>query len=127
MERREKESARKRKEKLARATLDRLRKRRFLRAWDPEYLPPAAVEDSRENFRQTVKALVELGPNPSSRGVLRILKQCIERFNELNERYDGFIETVEREEICDEFREIVHAAGLRGERYDNLADRWRDW
>jgi hypothetical protein len=36
-----------------------------------------------------------------------------------------FIETVEREDICDEFEAIVHACGLGN--YKDLADRWRDW
>jgi hypothetical protein len=36
-----------------------------------------------------------------------------------------FIETVEREDLCAAFDEIVHACGL-GKHVD-LADRWREW
>ena len=45
--------------------------------------------------------------------------------NALDEKYDGFIETGEREDLCREINEIVHAAGLRG--CDGMADEWREW
>ncbi len=55
--------------------------------------------------------------------IMAILKQCIESFNNLDAEMD-FIETVEREDICEEFEAIVHACGLGA--YTDLADRWRD-
>jgi hypothetical protein len=122
------DAARKRKKKMAEITFDKLKKTTFLRSWNPEFYPPDAIQEFRGNFRQTVHKLIALGPKAKTRSILRILQRCIERFNELDEKYHGeLIETVEREQICEHFDELVHASGLTGKRYENLADRWRDW
>jgi len=39
--------------------------------------------------------------------------------------HNHFISTIEREEISEEFGQIVYASGLK-DRVD-LADRWRNW
>ncbi len=55
---------------------------------------------------------------------MAILQDCIESFNELDAEM-RFIETIEREDICEEFEAIVHACRLGN--YEDLASRWRDW
>jgi hypothetical protein len=72
----------------------------------------------------TVEKLIQLGPRASERERMAILQQCIESFNELDAEMQ-FIETDEREDICEEFETIVHACGLGT--HEDLADRWRDW
>jgi hypothetical protein len=72
----------------------------------------------------TVRLLVDLGESASEEERKAILRACIESFNELDAKL-GFIETVEREDICEEFEAVVHACGLG--RYENLADEWREW
>jgi len=72
----------------------------------------------------TVEALVELGPRASESNRMAILQRCIESFNILDAKMH-FIETVEREDICEEFEAIVHACGLGA--HKDLVDRWRDW
>ena len=54
-----------------------------------------------------------------------VVRHCIETLIALDEQYDGFIETGEREELCREIDEIVYTCGLRN--CDGMADRWRDW
>ncbi len=69
--------------------------------------------------------MIALGPDPRFITAIRNLRRCILRLNELDEQYDNFIETVEREDLCAEFDEIVYAVGLHD--YEDLAGRWRDW
>ena len=72
------------------------------------------------------KAQLEaLGPRPDRRKARAILKECIETFNELDEENDHWIETVEREDICDVFYQLADLAGFGDE--SELADEWRDW
>jgi hypothetical protein len=113
---------RQRAEHLSRVTLAVLQKHRFFASWS---IPAAkAIRASRQLMTDTVTQLVELGPNASETDRVAVLRRCIERFNELDSEM-RFIETDEREDICEEFEAIVHACGLGA--HENLADEWRDW
>jgi hypothetical protein len=112
-----------REEYLEQITLDELCERRFFPTWK-EYPPPKAIRASRKVMANTVQELLELGSRASEKERMAVLQRCIESFNELDSEMQ-FIETVEREDICEEFEAIVHACGLGGQK--DLADRWRDW
>lgn len=116
--------ARRRREYLEDLTLEALRRKKWLKTWT-SFPPAKATSACRKNFRDTVDALIRLGPEAKREEVLAILQACIERFNSLDATMGHFIETVEREILCEEFEEIAHAAGL-GESED-LADKWREW
>jgi hypothetical protein len=108
---------------LERVTLDDLRGRRFFPNWKG-YPPAKAVRASRKVMADTVEELHLLGPEASEEDRLAVLRRCIESFNGLDAETE-FIETVEREDICEEFEAIVHACGLG--RHADLADQWREW
>lgn len=110
--------------KLGGLTLEGQVKKRRFQHWTGD-CPSAALAACRTHFRESAQALLALQDKTKKRDVLKILKRCIQSLNRLDEEHDHFIETTKREDLCDEFDELVHAAGLRG--YDNLADRWRDW
>jgi hypothetical protein len=114
---------REREEYLSQITLDQLRKHRFFRNWKG-YPPSKAIRASRKVMSETVEELLKLGPAAAKRQRMAILQQCIESFNQLDTDMQ-FIETVEREDICEEFEAIVHACGLGT--HKDLADKWRDW
>lgn len=109
---------------LAEATLERLQKRRFFPHWG-EYPSKQAIRKSRKIMKETVNQLVELGQKTSKMKRMAVLQACIESFNALDVELDHFIETIEREDICEEFELIQHACGL-GE-IDDLSDEWREW
>jgi hypothetical protein len=67
-------------------------------------------------------ALIALGPGAAKDDALDVLRQCIEAYNELDE---GFICTIEREELCDHLYEIGDLCGLKDE--GDWVDEWRDW
>jgi hypothetical protein len=112
-----------RREYLSRVTLEDLRGRRFFRGW--RILPAGPIRASRKIMTHTIEQLLEVGLDAPEEERLAILQRCIESFNELDAEFGGFIETDEREDICEESEAIVHACGLGS--YEDLADRWRDW
>ena len=109
---------------LAGVTLAELRDREFFAAWR-EYPPENATVASRRIMASTIEKLIALGSDAPKDNRLAVLQHCIESFNEIDAEMDHFIETVEREDICEEFEAIVHACGLGD--HEDLAGRWRDW
>jgi hypothetical protein len=85
-------------------------------------ITPAQRQACWQNLVQTVDALIALGPRGTAEGATEILRQCVERYNELDE---GFICTLEREELCDILYEIGECCGPDSE--DDWVDEWRDW
>lgn len=119
------ELARRRKDRqefLELITLDDLCKHTFFENWS--YPPEKVIEASRQVMSETVQKLSKLKKSASQKRRLQILQQCIEAFNALDEEYE-FIDTVERDNIIEEFEAIVHACGLGD--HEDLADEWRDW
>jgi len=114
---------REREQYLAKVTLDELLRHRFFANWK-DYPPPKVIRAARKVMISTVKNLLDLGRGASEEERMAILKQCIESFNELDAEL-RFIETDEREDICEEFEAIVHACGLGA--HKDLADNWREW
>jgi hypothetical protein len=108
---------------LGRVSLNDLREHTFFKTWQ-NYPPREAIEASRNIMARAVRQLIELGPNASENERLSVLQECIESFNELDSE-KSYIETDEREDICNEFEAIVFASGLGHLEY--LADRWREW
>jgi hypothetical protein len=115
-----------RRRKLATLTLRQIRNERPFTHWRRLW-PGIVVTESRRTFRETVDQLVALGPHPTLDAAIPILKACVERFNELDAAHDNFIETEEREDICEHFARMVHAAGLAEYGSGDLTDQWRDW
>jgi hypothetical protein len=89
--------------------------------------PAAAVTRAREIFRDTIDQLIALGPKPTLAAAKPILQTCVERFNALDGTGGFVIETEEREDICEHFARMVHAAGLAEYGSGDLTEQWRDW
>lgn len=109
--------------RLKRMTLEDLRARRFFAGWKGDR-SPAATRASRKIMADTVDALLQLGPAASEAERLAVLQWCIGSFNTLDAKRQ-FIDTAERDDICEEFEIIVHACGMH--HHKDLADRWREW
>lgn len=105
-------------------TLEQLLNKPIFLNWEG-YAPDAALDASRELIQRTIKALMAIGEDPDETQRMAILEQCIEGFNTLDGQHDWFIETVEREDICEVFYEITHACNMN--HHEDLADQWRDW
>ena len=88
-----------------------------------DYPPKLAADESRTTLSNTITQL--LGQSKTSDKIASI-RQCIESFNELNHRFNDFIDTELREQIIDAVYEIALASGLTPELAEKL-DEWREW
>lgn len=72
-----------------------------------------------------INSLKELGDNPTEEEIFECVKKVVISLNELNDTYDYFIETMEREELCEY---IIEAAGIVGlESEEDITEEWREW
>ncbi|QBP40979.1 hypothetical protein [Paenisporosarcina antarctica] len=71
------------------------------------------------------KRLIELKDNPSSAEIMDCVKEVVLKLNELNEKYDYYIDTLEREELCDFIIEAAQLVGLEAE--EDITEEWREW
>jgi hypothetical protein len=80
-------------------TLEALRRQTFFLQL-AEFTEPAVVRQARRIIRETIDALIELGPDAPEPVRIDEFHHCVERFNDLDEDA-SFIETGEREDICE--------------------------
>lgn len=103
-------------------SLDSLAAKPWLESWDAER-PGSRRGDAQQVLTQLVQDLQ--APSKLTQALVRrLLKQSVETLNRLDAARQ-FIDTVEREDLCEAFEQIVCAAG-----FPQLADEvenWRRW
>ena len=91
-----------------RAALKKLCGERFFDGWD-EFLSPEQVQASEDSVRRLVDGLLALGPDLDEEAARSAVDACVRRFNDLD---DGWICTIEREDIYEQIGLVVEAAGF---------------
>lgn len=81
----------------------------------------AATEKVLQNYIDELFVLQE----PCEEKIIKKVKETVLRLNALNEIYDFFIETLEREELCDFIIDKAQEAGLETE--EDITEEWREW
>lgn len=81
----------------------------------------AASEKAMHEYISSLKLL----KNPTEKAILKKVKEIVIEFNRLNEEYDYFVETFEREELAGFIDEKAREAGL--ELDDDITEEWREW
>ncbi|GAB1804276.1 hypothetical protein MUB15_01990 [Priestia sp. OVS21] len=61
----------------------------------------------------------------SEQDILEYVQEIVIGLNELSEQFDYFIETLEREELCEFIIKAANAAGLETE--EDITEEWREW
>lgn len=72
-----------------------------------------------------INDIKKLGVKPKEEDILEYVKEVLIRLNELNDKYDYFIETMEREELHDFITDAARIAGLETE--EDITEEWREW
>jgi hypothetical protein len=91
-----------------------------------EDYPPKAAKKGCQRIIQSLIRSLEAGDRPLERDfVVRKLKQCVEEINHLDSQHGQFIETIERDDLCEVFEDIVGAAKFP-ELVGSVA-KWRHW
>lgn len=103
-------------------SLEEIRQVAFARRWRG-HVPEEAIRKTVEIIQTTVDALQSLGSKPEARATRKIIRDGVQRFNDLERRH-GFIETIEREDIGESFNAMAEACGLK---VDDVTAPWREW
>ncbi|KNF08186.1 hypothetical protein CLPU_9c00820 [Gottschalkia purinilytica] len=69
--------------------------------------------------------LKKLGDNPSQKDIMKCVEKVVKDFNKLDEEEDYFIETMEREELCDSIHKLAKLTGLEID--EDITEEWREW
>ena len=86
---------------------------------------------SEENIIETDKLLssfldeLENMSQQNEETILQSVERVVLGLNELNEVYNDFIETLEREELCEFISEAAKTAGLNSD--EDITEEWREW
>ncbi|MDM5248949.1 hypothetical protein [Lysinibacillus sp. G4S2] len=83
------------------------------------------INATNEVLDTYINSLKELGNNLTEEEILECVKKVVISLNELNDNYDYFIETMEREELYEFIIEAASIAGLESE--DDITEEWREW
>jgi hypothetical protein len=97
-----------------------LRDERFFDGWD-EFVAPERVAASEASVRRLIDDLIALGPEVSEEVARRAVNECVRRFNDLD---DGWICTIEREDIYEQVGRVIDLCGFE------YGEDWvgeRDW
>ena len=87
-------------------------------------------DNAKAIFDNLISGLKSIGENGAANDKVELFKIAVESLNDLNDKEEGLIETVEREDLCALIDQITIAAGLDPSDYadgEGLADEWRDW
>jgi hypothetical protein len=90
------------------AGLRRLREERSFAGWD-EFVTPEPVTASDASVRRLIDDLITLGPDPSEEVARRAVDECVRWFNDLD---DGWICTLEREDIYKQVDRVIDLCGF---------------
>ena len=72
-------------------------------------------------LRELIDDLIALGPDPDEDDARELVDKCVRRLNDLD---DGWITTIEREDLCEAIYQIIDLAGFKG---DEDWTEERDW
>src|SRR5438270_10240211 len=100
--------------------LRRLPEQRFFDGWD-NVIVADRVAASESNLRRLIDDLLALGPELTEEAAQRAVDACVRRFNDLD---DGWICTIEREDIFEQIGRVIDACGF------DFDEDWldeRDW
>jgi hypothetical protein len=83
-----------------------------------------AVDTALKKYATT---LIELTNEKKAPAIYNSIKKIVMALNSINDKHNGFIETMEREELCDFINTIVRMTGLEIEPTIDLTEQWREW
>jgi hypothetical protein len=105
-------------------TLEEFRQRTPFPNW-AGYIESGALRGARRIIRETIDALLEIGSDAPAPLKLDVFRHCVQRFNRLDVEQGGFIETIEREDICELLDELAGLVDL--DDYEDGLTSAREW
>jgi hypothetical protein len=102
-------------------TLHELAKQTPFKSWG-RFVEAEYLHEARALVRAAIRALIALGPDAPAAAKLDVIRECVEGFNDID---DGWICTIEREDICELLDELGARVDL--DDYGEALECWRDW
>jgi len=118
------EEMQKRTDYLSKISFSDLLAKDLFSTWD-EYPPEKAKEGCQEIIRTFIRTLAAAKEPIEKRFVSSELKKCVECLNQFDAQNNNFIETIEREDICEALEDVVNAAKFP--KLIEKVENWRDW
>ncbi|CAM4041032.1 MULTISPECIES: hypothetical protein [Bacillus] len=111
-------------------TFDELKKNKPTTSWveydeDGEFFTEENISATNTVLDTYINNLQQLGENPTEVEVMQVVKEVVLKINELNDEYDYFIETMEREDLYEFIDAAARIAGLESE--EDITEEWREW
>ena len=111
-------------------TFEELRKNKPTTQWiendeDNEFFTEENINATNKVLDSFISNLEKLSANSPEEEIIKIIKEVVIRINELNEQYDSYIETMEREDLCEYIDTAARIAGLETD--DDITEEWREW
>lgn len=86
---------------------------------------PQALDASDRALDEFLADLAALDQPATEAKALPVVERVVRRFNELNDEFGCFVETLEREELCEYIETALAAAGVRFD--GDVTEQWREW
>jgi hypothetical protein len=85
------------------------------------------IADIVATLHEFIDNLIAAVKQKKASGVHSAVKKIVLRINKLNDKHEGFIDTMEREELADYIHKAVKLTGFRIEKGVDLTEEWREW
>jgi len=86
-----------------------------------------AIAEIEYILKEYCKELTELTKQKKVSSIYNSVKKITTSINKINNKYNGFIETLEREELCEFINKIIRSTGLSIDDHIDLTEDWREW
>ncbi|CAG9623332.1 hypothetical protein [Sutcliffiella rhizosphaerae] len=110
-------------------TFEELRNNKPTTQWleddDEEIFTEENIHATNKVLETYISNLEKLGSNPPEAEIMQIVKEVVIGLNEINEKCDYFIETMEREDLYDYIDAAAQIAGLESD--EDITEEWRKW
>lgn len=85
------------------------------------------IEESEKLLSAFLDKLLVATEQKNARSIFVAAKKVTQGFNKLNDRYNNFIETLEREELVDYIHKAIRMTGFKIEPEIDFTEEWREW
>jgi hypothetical protein len=86
-----------------------------------------AIDDSEKLLNQYIENLKMAAKKENARAVYSASKKVVIGFNKLNDKHNGFIDTMEREELVDFLHQAIQITGFILDDGMDITEEWREW
>lgn len=85
------------------------------------------IADTGNALNKFLDSIITAAGQKKANGIYAAVKKLVLSMNKLNEKYEGFIETLEREELVDYINKAVKLTGFTIDKEVDVTEEWREW